>query len=461
MKSYGYIKSLLLSRRFVLITILLILLSVVLSVILPQKMTSSRFEIEMWLDDHPLIAPIYKALGLDHVFTTPWFVMILAVFALILIISSIDQIKISWRRTFGETMFSTSMSLVVSANEEEIEAKLKKAGYIPTVRKGEYSKFIKHPWGNWGNALLHIGMVIVIASSLLLKVTENRGLLHLVQGEIYLPGEPWVVEDSGVFSKRFILPVSVRLERLNVEYWEDTDDVKDLSILVSITDANGVTRQHTIGINKNLDAYGLRIYLGRRYGDAFFIEITDMHGHHFKNILQIEHPQRRDMAGYNNFFIKGIPYMIKAKYYADADRNTVRTVNPLLVLRLVTEREKISDIKVRQGRLKPEIKSTENVYGELSLRKGEAGRLGQYEVRFLDYKPWSGIIFVRSKGMTGIFIGFFIIITGVSLTYFLPPRELIVLKRDSGYELRWRAIKFENFYEEEFKRLRDSLGEMT
>jgi hypothetical protein len=48
--------------------------------------------------------------------------------------------------------------------------------------------------------------------------------------------------------------------------------------------------------------------------------------------------------------------------------------------------------------------------------------------------------------------------TGVTLTYFFPSREILVLKRDGDYELQWRALKFEKFYEEEFKRISQSFG---
>jgi len=49
---------------------------------------------------------------------------------------------------------------------------------------------------------------------------------------------------------------------------------------------------------------------------------------------------------------------------------------------------------------------------------------------------------------------------GVTLTYFFPSREILVLRKDEIYELKWGALKFEKFYEEEFKRISQLLKDI-
>jgi hypothetical protein len=451
------IRHLLLSRSFILAVILLITLTIVAGYLFPQKMTSSSLEIKQWKEEHPLLSPIYESSGLDHVYTSPWFSMLLTVLALSLTLSTVDQVKSAFRRTFGNIPFTSSKTVVTVLNTGEIEHRMKALGYIKTCGDDKTCRFIRHPWGNWGNALLHAGIVSVIFSALIITITEYRGLLHLVEGELYIPGEPWVVEEAGMLASRFILPVSVRLEKIKTEFWE-TDDVKNISTILSITDADGHSETHTLGINKTIDRFGLRIYQGRRFGDAFFIEITDRQGRLFREILQIEKPRRRDRPSYGNFFIDGIPFMLKVKYYADARQRTIQSYDPLLVMRLVSSRQSIENIsKSGERRLKMRIKKEENIAGEVSLRLNESKPFGPYTARLVGVRGWCGIIFVRSFGASGIFTGFFIIITGVSLAYLFPPREAL-LRRDNGTTLLyWRAAKFEPIYEGEFNKIKKSI----
>jgi len=55
--------------------------------------------------------------------------------------------------------------------------------------------------------------------------------------------------------------------------------------------------------------------------------------------------------------------------------------------------------------------------------------------------------------MPGIFLGFFIIILGGGLTYFMPPREVYLRKEEDGFSISWKATRFENFYKEEYERI--------
>jgi len=150
--------------------------------------------------------------------------------------------------------------------------------------------------------------------------------------------------------------------------------------------------------------------------------------------------------------------MLKVKYYADARQRTIQSYDPLLVMRLVSSRQSIENIsKSGERRLKMRIKKEENIAGEVSLRLNESKPFGPYTARLVGVRGWCGIIFVRSFGASGIFTGFFIIITGVSLAYLFPPREAL-LRRDNGTTLLyWRAAKFEPIYEGEFNKIKKSI----
>ena len=431
------IKRFFLSRKTILALILLILGAIVLAYIFPQRFSTSSLEMEKWQEANPVWVPWVDLLGLDHVYSTTWFDVLLFIFLLSLIISTFEQIKISIKKTFGHGVTSGGKNFKVIALEEKIVSAIKKQGYFQIAGNHATLRFIKYPWGYWGSVLLHFGIVFAIASSLVVALTQKRGLLQLVEGELYVPGTAWVTEERGLFTGRFILPEAVSLDNIIPEFWE-TDDLKNLTTTLSFSDPQGRFKRYTLAINQTINYRGIRVYQSQGFGDAFFVKLTDKEGRNTGLILRIQNPAKRDVAGYANLKSYEIPYLIKTKYFADADRKSMLSTNPLLVIRLVDK-----------GR----------VIGEVSLKNGESGQLGPYTATVTGISKWAGMIFVDITGMPGIFLGFFIIIIGGGLTYFMPPREFYIRKEDSGlFIITWKATRFESFYEEEYEKVSSAFG---
>lgn len=424
------LKRLFLSRKTVLILILLILFSVLLAYIIPQRFYSIPENIEKWQQSNPSLAPFVIRFGLDHVYTTPWFAALLFIFLITLSISAFQQIKVSFKKTFSGVMPSGGNEFK-KVDEVKVSTAIKEEGYLRMAGGPDWQKFVKYPWGYWGNVFLHLGIIITIASSLLIVLTEKRGLIYIYEREVHMPADKWTAKENGMLSENFVLPYAVRLEIVKTEFW-DTDELKQLTSVLSFISEQGRSEQRTVAINQVMNYRGLNIYQQNRFGSAFFVEIADDKGFVNNSILQIESPQQRDKAGYGNFMIEGVPNLLKAKYFADAEKRSIDSNNPLLTLRLADK---------------------EKIIGEVSLKKGESGKLGPYTVRLADVLKWSGIIFADTTGMPGIFIGFFIIIIGSSIIYFMPPREIYLRRSDGGLFLLFRAGRFEDLHKEEFERI--------
>jgi cytochrome c biogenesis protein ResB len=383
---------------------------------------------ERWREANPSLTPWVDRLGLDHVYTTPWFAILLGFFLTSLIISTYEQIRKSFRKTFNHDMALETEGILTNISEERLIHAIKSKGYILFHRSETLRRFIKHPWGYWGNTLLHLGIVVIIASSLIVILTEKRGALYLVEKEIHFPNAPWTMVDTGILAKGFILPEAVRLERVNIEFWE-SDRLKHLSSDITFIDPYGRFTRFSPGINHIVKYRGLRIYQGTAFGHAFFVEFTDKEGKKERLIFQINYPSGRDRASYEDFQDKAIPFPIRASYYVDADKRSMQGNNQLLNLLIIGEDKSIH---------------------EVWLRRGETGMLGPYTVKFTDVSLWSALVFVKGHGMYGIFTGFFIIVLGVSLIYFTPPREFLLKKAEKGLYLTWRASNFERFYRDEY-----------
>jgi hypothetical protein len=93
----------------------------------------------------------------------------------------------------------------------------------------------------------------------------------------------------------------------------------------------------------------------------------------------------------------------------------------------------------------------------LTLRQGESGMLGGKEVRLLEVRDWTRLIFVRLYGIEGVFAGFLLIVLGAALIYCLPPREAWLEENEGKIRLSWRSARFAKLYREELEILTDSM----
>ena len=423
------LKRFMISRKTVITLIVLILIAVIAGYIFPQRFLTAPEKIEKWVQAHPYLSPISDLLGLDHIYTTFWFAIIVLFFSLSLSISVYDQLKIAWRQTFG--MGGAPIGRTVELSDEkdsEIVQLLRDKGYFQLGKSNDERRFIKHPWGYWGKFLLHLGMAVVIAASLVILLTQKRGSLYLYEGETYIPGGEWTIEEKGLLAGSFVLPMTIRLVSVVPEFWQ-TDDLKHLTSIIEFTFPGGKSDKYELAVNRTLFYNGIKIYQSMDFGEAFFVEFINEKGERNGTILQISKPPDRARAGYHDFRFGWMQYVLKTKYFADAEKKSMDSSNPLLVMRLASGR---------------------NVISEVHLKKGETGRLGPYTVRLEDVKKWSGIIFVDITGMPGIFSGFFLVIMGSGLAYFTPPREVILRRSNEKTFLVRKSTRFEEFYIDEF-----------
>ncbi len=420
-----------LSRKTVISLIALILFAVFLSYAIPQRMSVPALTLQKWQEANPSLARITDLCGLDHLYTTPWFAVLLGLFFLTLCLSSIQQFSIARQKTFRLLLPAAVNWVSVSSDVDEIKKTMKKNGYLKCTKSNGAMRFVKQPWGYWGNFMLHFGILIVIVSSLLLVITQKRGVLALVENEINVPGTQWLIEERGVLTKSFILPKAVVLNRVMPEFWEN-DNLKGLRSSMRFVDQQGRYEQLELGINEIVEYMGITIYQSQRFGKAFYVELKNVLGEKRIILLPIENPAKRNVAGYGDFRFNSIPFFVRAKFYADAEKKSMSGENPLLVMRFMDR---------------------ERLIGELSLKVGESGKIGPFTASLLETAGWSGIIFTDITGMPGIFFGFFIIIVGGGLIYFTPPREFYIKKEDGTLFIAWKATRFENFYMDEFERI--------
>lgn len=427
------------SRSTAIGLILAALCAITLAALIPQSFLTVPEAMEAWQTDHPLLGKWSGLLGLHHIYTHPLFALVLAGATIALASSTWQQCRTSWRRTFRpDNDLTGGVCFAVPTAPEELCRILAANGYWQQKPLTDGIRLIRHPWGHWGNALLHLGMVVTIAASLYIALTQQRGILQLAEGTVHKPGDPLQLEEHGLFARPLAVPDTLRIDRVRYSFWP-SNDVRTVETTISFAPPAGTIETKTVAINSILRHGGFLFYQGVEFGHAFFVDITDQAGASRLFQLQIRHPEVPDRPSYNDFRnLLGDDTLIRAKYLVDAEQRSFSRVNPLLTLRLD-----------RQG----------HELGRVSLQTGDEGTIGPYRLRLVAVAPWTQLIVVNLAGISLVFSGFFIICLGGILHYFTPPREVSLREgAGGGTVVCWRATKFAGMYQDEAVTLKTLMG---
>jgi len=361
------LKRLFLSRRTVIVLIGLTLAAIAIGALVPQAFITPAADLAGWRTAHPHVVPWADRLGLHHVFTTPAFAVILSLSCISLGLSTFEQCRSSWRRTFAPVReVDAGQAFASPLSSEEVARRLQRLGYF-RMAHGGMLRFVRHPWGYWGNALLHLGILAALVASLCITLTQQQGIVHLVEGETHQPSQKWLIADKGVLGREFVLPEAIRLERVYARFWP-THGLKALASTVSFPAGNPL-ESRTVATNSVLQHRGLRIYQGTEFGHAVHAEVTYPSGR--KDVLEllIKHPLAPDKPGYGEFpSALGGDYVLRTKYFVDDEKKSLSREAPLLVIRVD-----------EGGRER----------GQGPLRVGESGAVGEFRFRLLSVSKWS------------------------------------------------------------------------
>lgn len=429
------IKQLITTRRVSLLLILGIAGLMYVSRLIPQEIDSTPEIIAAWRRVHTGLIWLVDACNLHKIYSQPWFAGIILFAALAIGVSSYDQVIIS-RKKLSATGTGSSEEVAAGISEQRLCSVARSHRYR-VVNSGSDGKlkFVRSPWGYFGNPLLHIGMALVIAVSLYVALTFSQGVLILVEGERRESGHPWNMSEHGLLATPLKLPGAVRLDRVRLKYDDKQQPVEVVSE-ISIGDASGRVETLTASINRILRYRGMRIYHSAQYGNAFSITFTGRNGEVHEVTIAAQQPVSLAKAGYSDEYgLAWTPYLLSAKYFADADRKSMQSMNPELVLRLTKGNWEVA---------------------RTALREGGSGMLGDYRVQLNGVRRWAKLVIVESRGMPLVFTGFAIIMLGGLMHYMTPPRELVgIRQRDGSYRVYWKALSFREFFVEE----RDEVAE--
>ena len=433
------IKRFFLSRTTTLCLIASALAAVVLSTFIPQSFLAFSDTMHAWRASHPRLGQITELLGLHDIYTNPVFLLILGGVTISLSLSTWNQCTAAWRLTFRPDLQTGAGDCFTVLLPKDTCSKIVAGrGYLPRKSNTGPISLVRNPWGYWGNSLLHAGMLISIAASLFIALTQQQAVIQLAEGVVQRPGDPLLIEQHGMLGKPLVLPEAIRLERVSYRFRPDYS-MADLASSLSFLSERGTVTTRTVAINRIVVQRGIRVYQGVEFGHAFWVEATGPGGDTHVFQLQLEHPAAPGKPSYNDFpNLLGDGRIVRAKYVVNQEGLSFDRVEPLLTLRLDDADKEV---------------------GRLPLLSGEQGTIGPYVFRLASITSWSRLILVNLAGISCVFFGFFIICLGAALYYFVPPQEVVLREAADGATLVcWRATRFAPFYADESATLKKVLG---
>ncbi|HZZ83281.1 MAG TPA: cytochrome c biogenesis protein ResB [Anaeromyxobacteraceae bacterium] len=211
--------------------------------------------------EHPALAPLLRALGLDRVLTSTWFLFALALSTASLTIVVVEQ----WQRARREWRTRLSEASFLSAPfQRTFERATRPGASSPGARfetRGRIALL--------GSPLFHTGLLAVVIAGLARALFVQEAIGPMVEGDVIGPGpEAWAAHHEGFLARPFSLGIPVRLSRLDIGKYP-SGDLRSLSALVSVK--GGPERR--LAINEPLDLPSGRLYLDRFHGLAAILDL--------------------------------------------------------------------------------------------------------------------------------------------------------------------------------------------
>lgn len=240
-----------------------IALASVLGATIPQSGTATAGAIEMFRA--PVwVASVVDLLGLDQIFSSAWFLTLVALAGCSLSLALNDQWRRAWRlwRRRGG-----SGKLSGAPFRYEVEVPLSEP-----LRERRVCTRDSLRLGLWGSPLFHLGLWLLVAAGLLRLLFGTDAVVDLVVGET-LPPSPsaYGAQWPGLLARPFSLQDPLTLLDLQVETYPG-GSLQQFSAEVEV----GGERR-TVAINAPLSSGAEMLYLTSTYGPAVQL-VTDLGG---------------------------------------------------------------------------------------------------------------------------------------------------------------------------------------
>ncbi len=387
--------------------------------------------------NRPGLSGFISFTGLDHMYTTWWFLGIVFLFSLNIALNLYERVKMTVRQVRNGNPpsperikglpFQSAISLP-QGGDENIRKNgnriLSEAGY----RVEEYPDgFIasKGRPGIWNASLFHVSLLVVLLGVLVSGLTKFGGNLELSEGQVFGgKTEELINRWYGILKIEPDMNFSVVLKKFNVEYW-DAEYPKLFRSVVDVIEGGKIVLSKNIEMNEPLRYKGYSFYQLKYYGYSASLSIKD------KNT-------GNEVRGYVNF-----PY--RERYSGVVSQNfMIPHTDFRAVLRFDIAYPGIIVISVLSGN---------TPVWEGVVPQGGSIDLGSVQIVFQGIVKWTGLFASRDRGVPVVYAGFALLILSVFGIVFVVPKTFYAFYDEKRILVGAKTSRDKEVFREEFEEI--------
>ncbi len=450
------IKRFLLSPKTIISLISAVVISGVLGSTIPQLTERPPRFFDAWKTESLKIYYLIDLLQLNQVYTSVWFLVLVALITLSLILSLYYQSKMLIKsgrlakREVSESSFKDfiafelphSSASVYENLSDRLKGIFKDRGYRLYLAGEENRYFIfgKNRIGKWSCVIFHVGLLLTIIAALYGLSFQKRGFAQLIQTDTFQgKDKDWVVKRLGIFAKDFNLGFKVHLKNFTPAYWEN-DQIREMESNLAIINDKGETKEFLLSLKNPIEFNGTKIYQSTHYGYSIGLVLEREGENPAITQFLLDASGKKDKPFVGKMDFPTTDYILEMKFYPNLIEPSFYATLPGVDL---TVKEK------GQEKFKGRVLFTQRAW------------LGENTLTFAQIHYWTGLTFVKNYGMPLVYTGFALSTLGTLLIFMLSYKEIHLKVMEDGDRVRLymggQTKRYKALFSEEFKEMAERL----
>ena len=411
------------SVRLTLILLIILAIASIFGTLLPQKEAAIRFTREL----SPELVKLFNYLQLFDIYNSVWFILIIGCLALNLTVCSINRFPATLKlfklipkpdrsKPFEglppqRTLHAEGDPQEAADNVMKFLKGLYKNILIKTTDKGSFLYAEKGRFTLFGVYIIHLSILFILTGAIVRSIFGFNAYVNILEGELV----DTVILRNSTGHNHKDLGFSVYCENFSIDFYDNGMPKEYRSDLNFIVDGNTVQKGILL-VNHPITFKGVTFYqasYGSTSGDRARLRISNPEVNIHDSTLELELGKPVSLPGNGGYFI-----------LSDIREDFMRMGPAVLISIMPEEGEETSfwlfqnhDIIKKQF---PEI------FEDFPKLNPSAYRPYTFYLEDIETKYYTGLQVNRDPGVPFVYIGFFMIIFGLLITFFTSHRRVWV-----------------------------------
>jgi hypothetical protein len=274
------------SPRVIIAEIALVAVVCAAGAALPQAGTATDAEMARFREVLPAVAALARALGLDHVFRSAWFLapaLLAAASLSLVVLGQLRRVRRLWSPPLTRAHFEAA----------PFRAEFERAARDPAT---PFRVWTERRFGLTGSLVFHARLLLVLIAGALQALFATGAAVDVLEGETLAPSAAaWEAQFPGLLARPFALVRPVTLREVRSTRYAN-GDLQSLGVRLAFGDPERGDAAD-LGVNRELRTIGGRLFLGSDFGPAALIEWQSPGGAPRRERVLLTHAGRGEFTG--------------------------------------------------------------------------------------------------------------------------------------------------------------------